>query len=53
MNEPIEPEETEFRDLFPALSEERRRAKREFLDGYLEVALQIFERLEKEQKTGH
>jgi len=47
MNDPLEPEEIEVRDLFPTLSEEQLKAKRAFLYGYFEVALQIFERLEK------
>lgn len=55
MNEPIEPGEIEIRDLFPTLSEEQLKAKRAFLYGYFEIALQIFERLrlEKEEKSGH
>ena len=53
MTEPIEPADAEFRELFPALSEEQLTTKREFLDGYLEVAFQIFERLEREEKSQH
>jgi hypothetical protein len=48
----IEPEESRIRELFPALTEEHLKAKREFLDGYLEVALKIFERLEKDGILG-
>ena len=47
MTEPIEPGENEIHDLFPTLSEEQLKAKRAFLYGYFEIALQIFERLEK------
>jgi hypothetical protein len=49
MNETSEPEEIEIRDLFPALSEEQLKAKRAFLCGYFEIALQIFQRLEKQR----
>jgi len=46
------PSEIEIRDLFPSLSEEELESKRAFLDSYFEIALRVFERLEKEQKPG-
>jgi len=53
MTKPNEPEEIVISDLFPMLSEEQLEAKRAFLFGYFEIALQIFERLENEEQSGH
>jgi hypothetical protein len=53
MPKPDDPGEIVIRDLFPMLSEEQLEAKRAFLFGYFEIALQIFERLENEEQSGH
>jgi hypothetical protein len=46
---PRDPHEIDLALLFPSLPESRREEMREFLDGYCEIALQIFERLERER----
>ena len=44
-----DPHEIDLAVLFPSLPEDRREKMRNFLDGYCEIALQVFERLEREQ----
>jgi hypothetical protein len=46
---PRDPHEIDLDLLFPSLPEDRREEMRDFLDGYCEIALQIFERLERER----
>ena len=46
----MEQPEVEFSTLFPYLSEEARKEVGDFLEGYAEIALRIFERLESERK---
>jgi AMMECR1 domain-containing protein len=46
------PEDPHVKDLallFPSLPEEQRESVRKFLDKYCEVALKVFERIEKER----
>lgn len=49
MTPPRHPHEIDLSVLFPSLPEDRREEMREFLDGYCEIALQVFERLERER----
>lgn len=49
MTAPRNPHEIDLDLLFPSLSEDRREEMRDFLDGYCEIALQVFERLERER----
>ena len=46
---PRDPHEVDLALLFPSLPEHRREEMREFLDEYCEIALQVFERLERER----
>lgn len=46
---PRDPHEIDLCLLFPSLPKERREEMRDFLDGYCEIALQVFERLERER----
>ncbi len=46
---PRDPHEIDLGLLFPSLPEDRREEMRDFLDGYCEIALQVFERLERER----
>jgi hypothetical protein len=48
MSLPRDPHEIDLAVLFPSLPEHRRKEMRDFLDGYCEIALQVFERLERE-----
>lgn len=50
MKEARNPHEIALNELFPSLPQERREEMRDFLDDYCEIALQIFERLEREQR---
>lgn len=50
MKETQNPHEIALSELFPALPQERREEMRDFLDDYCEIALQIYERLEREQR---
>ena len=52
MTPPRDPHEIELSLLFPSLPENRREEIRDFLDGYCEIALQVFERLERERLSG-
>jgi hypothetical protein len=49
MTVPRDPHEIDLALLFPSLPEDRRGEMRDFLDGYCEIALQVFERLERER----
>jgi hypothetical protein len=49
MTAPCDPHEIDLGLLFPSLPEDRREEMRDFLDGYCEIALQVFERLERER----
>jgi hypothetical protein len=49
MTVPRDPHEVDLGFFFPSLPEERREEVRDFLDGYCEIALQVFERLERER----
>ena len=51
MNLPIDPHDIDLALLFPSLPEDQREEMRDFLDGYCEVALQVFERLERERSS--
>jgi hypothetical protein len=46
-----DPHEIDLTVLFPSLPEDRRQEMRDFLDGYSEIALQVFERLERERSS--
>lgn len=48
---PRDPHEIDLAVLFPSLPEEQREEMRDFLDGYCEVALQVFRRLERERNS--
>jgi hypothetical protein len=48
MSLPRDPHEIDLAVLFPSLPDNRRKEMRDFLDGYCEIALQVFERLERE-----
>ena len=50
MKEVRNPHEIALSEFFPSLPQERREEMRSFLDDYCEIALQIFERLERERK---
>lgn len=52
MTAPRDPHEIDLGLLFPSLPEDRREEMRDFLDGYCEIALQVFERLERERLSG-
>jgi hypothetical protein len=52
MTSPRDPHEIDLGLLFPSLPEDRREEMRDFLDGYCEIALQVFERLERERLSG-
>jgi hypothetical protein len=49
MTAPRDPHDIELSLVFPTLPENRREEMRDFLDGYCEIALQVFERLERER----
>ena len=51
MTLPRNPHEIDLAVLFPSLPEEIREEMRDFLDGYSEIALQVFERLERERNS--
>jgi hypothetical protein len=51
MTIPRDPHEIDLALIFPSLPEDRREEMRDFLDGYCEVALQVFERLERERRA--
>lgn len=51
MTSPRDPHEIDLGLLFPSLPEDRREEMRDFLDGYCEIALQVFERLERERRS--
>ena len=51
MTEPRDPHEIDLGVLFPSLPEERRGEMRDFLDGYCEIALEVFDRLERERSS--
>ena len=52
MTAPRDPHEIDLSLLFPSLPEDRREEMRDFLDEYCEIALQVFERLERERFSG-
>jgi hypothetical protein len=52
MTSPRDPHEIDLGMLFPSLPEDRREEMRDFLDGYCEIALQVFERLERDRLSG-
>jgi DNA primase large subunit len=49
MTAPRDPHEIDLSLAFPSLPEDWREEMRDFLDGYCEIALQVFERLEQER----
>jgi hypothetical protein len=49
---PINPHDIPLEKSFPHLKPEERGAMREFLDGYCEIAWQVWERLEDECAVG-
>ena len=51
MTAPRDPHQIELGQLLPSLPEDRREEMRDFLDGYCEIALQIFERMERERRS--
>jgi hypothetical protein len=51
MSMPRDPHEIDLAVLFPSLPQDRRKEMRDFLDGYCEIALQVFERLERERSS--
>jgi hypothetical protein len=51
MSVPRDPHEIDLAVLFPSLPVDRREEMRDFLDGYCEIALQVFERLEREENA--
>jgi hypothetical protein len=51
MTLPRNPHEIDLAVLFPTLPENQREEMRDFLDGYCEIALQVFERLERERNS--
>jgi hypothetical protein len=51
MTLPRDPHEIDLALLFPSLPENRREEMRDFLDGYCEIALQVFERMERERRS--
>lgn len=48
MTQTQNPHEIATSELFPSLPQARREEMRDFLDDYCEIALQIFERIERE-----
>jgi hypothetical protein len=48
---PPDPHDIDLAVLFPSLPEDQREEMRDFLDGYCEVALLVFERLERERNA--
>lgn len=48
----IDPHDFDLGLLFPSLPEDQRADMRSFLDGYCEVALEVFERLERDRRSG-
>ena len=54
-HKPIDPHNIPLEELFPTLKPERRDEMRDFLDGYAEVAWQVWERMEHEwaSNTAH
>jgi hypothetical protein len=51
MISPRDPHEIDLSVLFPSLPEDRREEMRDFLDGYCEIALEVFERIERERNA--
>lgn len=51
MNAPIDPHEIDLAELFPSLPADQRVEMRDFLDGYCEIALKVFERMERERQA--
>jgi len=49
MTPPRDPHDVDLEEMFPSLPESEREEMRAFLDDYCEIALQIFERLERER----
>jgi len=49
MTLPLNPHEIDLAQLFQSLPEDRREEMRDFLDDYCEIALQVFERFERER----
>ena len=50
MNEKvIDPHDIPLEELFPTLKPEQREEMKDFLDGYCEIALQVWERLEPQE----
>jgi hypothetical protein len=50
MTVPRDPHEIDLNLLFPSLPQDQRNEMRDFLDDYCEIALQVFERLERERR---
>jgi hypothetical protein len=51
MTVPRDPHEVDLSFFFPSLPEEQREEMRDFLDGYCEIALEVFDRLERERSS--
>ena len=51
MTIPRDPHEIDLGKLFPSLQAAKRGEMRDFLDDYCEIALQVFERLERERRS--
>jgi hypothetical protein len=47
---PIDPHDIPLEELFPELLPEKREEMRQFLDDYTELALRVFERLERDNE---
>lgn len=50
MKLPEDPHEMDLAQLFPSLPEEQRESVRNFLDRYCEIALRVFERIERDER---
>jgi len=49
MTYPQDPHTKDLAELFPSISDDQRKEMRDFLDEYCAIALQIFDRLKREQ----
>jgi len=49
MTYPQDPHTKNLAELFPSLSDDQRKEMRDFLDEYCTIALQIFDRLNREK----
>lgn len=51
MAAPRDPHEIDLDSVFPSVPKDQRKEMRGFLDDYCEIALRIFERLERERRS--